>query len=410
MKRLISVLSLAMVMFCSSDALAKSEIVSSFYFGNKVQDIAVDGSGMIYATIANSSGLWNGDFFKLQFIGDQLQKISSLRGNGYQAWDAFTKISILNGYGYVLSDYYNSPSAVVNLSAMTALFNGIDWDLNDPKSISNDGAGLYIGGGSENVPPYLRSYLPLPSSGELSFMGSRSLEAIPERAFSQMDKKYLFLAMSDAGIAIWDTTNPGEPYKLGQPRKEFYSASGYITFSKAIDMVAEGQYVYALAGDAPGWRGVLAIISLTDPSYVSTWFSLAKQASAMDLEYGLLFMKKSGNRIYIATKTNILIVDVSVVTAPRLVEKIAIIANAIEVVGDKLLVADGYHVKVVKLIDPIAGDVNADNEVDLSDAILSLQVTAGKNVTVDVAGDVNGDKKIGLPEAIHALQKTAGLK
>lgn len=410
MKKLVCALFLVAAVFCSSEVFAKSEVVGSIYLTNKVQDIVLDGSGLIYATTTNADPAWNGDFFKLQFIGDQLQKVSSLRGNGYQAWDAFTRISVLNGYGYVLSSYYNSPGAVVNLNTMAALFNGIDWQLKNAKSITNDGAGIYIGGGSESVPPYLRTYVPLPSSGELSFSGSLALDAITERAFSQKDKKYLFLAMGVAGIGIWNTINLGSPYKLGQSRKEFYSANGNTFFSKAIDIVAEGQYVYALAGDAPGWRGVLAIISLTDPSYVPTWFSLAKQAGALDIDNGLLFMKKNGNRIYIATKTNILVVDVSVVTAPRLIEKISLIATAMEVVGDKLLVADGYHVRVVKLIDPVVGDVNADNKVDLADAILSLQVVAGKNVSVDVNGDVNGDKKIGLVEAVHALQKTAGLR
>ncbi len=68
------------------------------------------------------------------------------------------------------------------------------------------------------------------------------------------------------------------------------------------------------------------------------------------------------------------------------------------------------------LDDPVIGDLNGNGEVNLTDAILALQVVVGANpsaIRSDYAAsgaDVDGDGKIGLAEAIYALQKTAGLR
>ncbi len=62
------------------------------------------------------------------------------------------------------------------------------------------------------------------------------------------------------------------------------------------------------------------------------------------------------------------------------------------------------------------GDVNGDGDVDLTDAILALQVVSGINpagVRSDYASsgaDVNGDGKIGIEEVIYILQKLSGLR
>ncbi|MGD9972818.1 MAG: dockerin type I domain-containing protein [Desulfatirhabdiaceae bacterium] len=55
------------------------------------------------------------------------------------------------------------------------------------------------------------------------------------------------------------------------------------------------------------------------------------------------------------------------------------------------------------------GDVNGDGLVDLTDAILSLQVLTGMTVptVTNAGGDVNADGRIGAAEAIHAMEKTA---
>ena len=59
------------------------------------------------------------------------------------------------------------------------------------------------------------------------------------------------------------------------------------------------------------------------------------------------------------------------------------------------------------------GDVNADGDVTLADAILVLQIISGMDVShasVMLMADVNGDGRIGLEEAIYILQKLAGLR
>jgi hypothetical protein len=64
---------------------------------------------------------------------------------------------------------------------------------------------------------------------------------------------------------------------------------------------------------------------------------------------------------------------------------------------------------------PLLGDVNKDGQVNLTDAILALQVDAGMapSVRTDYAAsgvDVNGDNKIGLQEVIYILQVVAGFR
>jgi len=58
------------------------------------------------------------------------------------------------------------------------------------------------------------------------------------------------------------------------------------------------------------------------------------------------------------------------------------------------------------------GDVDGDEDVDLADAIISLQVVSGIQTITPVykTGDVNGDGRIGLEEAIFVLQKISGLR
>ena len=60
----------------------------------------------------------------------------------------------------------------------------------------------------------------------------------------------------------------------------------------------------------------------------------------------------------------------------------------------------------------IAGDVDDSGTVDVSDAVMALQVSVGvnPNQTVYNAADVNGDNNIGLEEVSYILQKVAGLR
>ncbi len=64
----------------------------------------------------------------------------------------------------------------------------------------------------------------------------------------------------------------------------------------------------------------------------------------------------------------------------------------------------------VRLVLP--GDVDNNTAVDLTDAILALQVLAGITPAAPLwlAADLNGDQRIGMEEALYVLQKVAGLR
>lgn len=52
------------------------------------------------------------------------------------------------------------------------------------------------------------------------------------------------------------------------------------------------------------------------------------------------------------------------------------------------------------------GDVDGSGAVDIKDAVVALQISAGFKPTVNRDADVNGDGKIGLEEAVFAIQFT----
>lgn len=59
------------------------------------------------------------------------------------------------------------------------------------------------------------------------------------------------------------------------------------------------------------------------------------------------------------------------------------------------------------------GDLDLDGIIDLTDAIIALQVMSGistLNQPQISYADVNQDGRIGLPEAIYVLQEVAGLR
>ena len=57
------------------------------------------------------------------------------------------------------------------------------------------------------------------------------------------------------------------------------------------------------------------------------------------------------------------------------------------------------------------GDINCNGVVELTDAILALQVLSGMSPDhVYSGGEVDGDGKIGCEEAIYILQHAAGLR
>ena len=64
---------------------------------------------------------------------------------------------------------------------------------------------------------------------------------------------------------------------------------------------------------------------------------------------------------------------------------------------------------VINIIAP--GDINDDGNVDLTDAILALQIVSGiDSRNIYKAADVNGDGKTGIQEVIYILQKVSELR
>lgn len=56
------------------------------------------------------------------------------------------------------------------------------------------------------------------------------------------------------------------------------------------------------------------------------------------------------------------------------------------------------------------GDINSDNAIDVSDAMLGLKILVGVSPSaLHITADVDGDGKIGLVEEIYILRKCSGL-
>ena len=62
--------------------------------------------------------------------------------------------------------------------------------------------------------------------------------------------------------------------------------------------------------------------------------------------------------------------------------------------------------------DPVPGDIYNEDGVNLTDAIISLQITAGINPAnpINMANDVDANNVIGLENPIYILQDVAGLR
>lgn len=92
------------------------------------------------------------------------------------------------------------------------------------------------------------------------------------------------------------------------------------------------------------------------------------------------------------------------------VQSLRVGANTITATATDLAGNSGEAVATIMYYEVWPGDVNNDDVIDLTDAILALQVCAGLSVPVDPRADLDGDGKIGIREAVHALQSGAGLR
>ena len=72
--------------------------------------------------------------------------------------------------------------------------------------------------------------------------------------------------------------------------------------------------------------------------------------------------------------------------------------------------ADNRLSRIVKML--LAGDLDGDSAITLTDAIVTMQIISGiaPGLSVTQSADINKDGKIGLSEAIYILQKIAGVR
>ena len=78
--------------------------------------------------------------------------------------------------------------------------------------------------------------------------------------------------------------------------------------------------------------------------------------------------------------------------------------------GGAISAADGTPRQgLVRYMDQI-GEVNPDDGIDLSNAIIILKNLSGDDSgTIDTLEDIDNDGRLGLPEAIHLLRKAGGM-
>lgn len=59
--------------------------------------------------------------------------------------------------------------------------------------------------------------------------------------------------------------------------------------------------------------------------------------------------------------------------------------------------------------DILAGDINGDSEIDLTDVIIGLKISSGETVAqpINKSSDVNSNNRIGMEEVIYIMQKIA---
>lgn len=166
----------------------------------------------------------------------------------------------------------------------------------------------------------------------------------PEKVFVSGD--YAYVAYSGAGLLIIDVSDPDNPSLAGT-----FTQNGFA----AKDVLVDGNYAY-VAGD----EGGLFVLDVRNPvSPVVTGFHETTGDA-----YGI---DKLNNRLYLAN----------------------------------------YRAGIQFFDYTPEGNLDNNSDLNLKDAILALQIIAGKTPasSVSLAADVNNDVKLGMAEAIYILKK-----
>ena len=108
--------------------------------------------------------------------------------------------------------------------------------------------------------------------------------------------------------------------------------------------------------------------------------------------------------------------DWTLVNTPGFGDANNLVASSLSALSENLYAgtknfATGSEVWRFTTLPTLKGDLNGDGDVDLTDAILALQVLAGLNPDgIHLSADVDGDGRIGLAEIIYILQNIAELR
>ncbi len=139
------------------------------------------------------------------------------------------------------------------------------------------------------------------------------------------------------------------------------------------------------------------------PALPDTWYTATLAITGNTLQCQIK-NTTSGEVVLSATKD---VTTVGISSIAQLGETRELFVRDIYAPAEVIGYYDNIYVK-----DGKKGDINQDDAVNLTDAILALQIVGGLNPAIPrlaFGTDVDGDKKIGLAEAIYALQAAAQL-
>jgi len=213
---------------------------------------------------------------------------------------------------------------------------------------------------------------------------------------------YLYVADLDGGLKIIDISNPSLPTLKGS-----YDTSEFAFF---MDVFVSDNYAYVSVG-IEGMK----IIDISNPASPSLAGSYSAPGVVTDVYV-------SGSYAYIidsvfgVNDSGLKAVDISNPAAPVYTKSYKSGSNSdIYVSGNHAYLAN-YSGRLIVLNLGISdltsdGDLNKDSEVNLKDAIIGLNISAGMDQFVDVCleNEVNTDGKIGIEEVVYILRTVSGM-